>query len=556
MVAPNSINPSEPDSMMSQGLPENRLLLALELLAMFGERNPLAPEFQDGLARTLGEIFRAPAAGLLFIMENSASLTLYISKDGNSIHHSKLKLDWENGVLERAIVSGSNLVASYEPDKMRIGALGPAASLELPAILCAPFACGDRASGALFLLNRADTPFQPSDPDLLDQIAGTAAHHIERYLTTRDLQAAVEALEISRSQLLHSRNVLRALFDSFPDGLYIVDREYMLSAVNMQRAMQVQQHPNLLVGRTCYRALFDRDDPCPECHVMETMRHGQALTRSRRDKDPEGEYLEWDIYSYPIADGEGRVVQAILLEQDITEQRRLELTLAQMEKLAAMGQWAASLAHEINNPLTAIIANAQLLKKEIPSEDDKHELVDLIARAGERANQVVRSLLDLARKEEFLFGPTDVNQTIQRSLEYLQHELVVRSVKLVFEPAEALPLINASPDHLQGVWLNLLTNAMDSIAMETLDGDSGEIGVRTRLEANEIYVTVSDNGEGIPAEKLARIFEPFYTTKAPGHGTGLGLPVCQRIIKQHGGRILVDSHPDHGTRFTVILPVS
>jgi len=154
-----------------------------------------------------------------------------------------------------------------------------------------------------------------------------------------------------------------------------------------------------------------------------------------------------------------------------------------------------------------------------------------------------------------------VNQTIQRSLEYLQHELVVRSVNLVFDPAKALPLINASPDHLQGVWLNLLTNAMDSIAMDPIAMDPiagvpGEIGVQTRLEANEIFVTVSDNGEGIPAEKLAKIFEPFYTTKAPGHGTGLGLPVCQRIIKQHGGRILVDSHPDQGTRFTVILPVS
>ncbi len=551
MVAPNSINPSEPDHLMAGGSPEDRFPLAFELLMKLGERNPLAPEFQELLASALGEIFHAPAAGLLFIQENSAGLTLYIASQDRCYHHDKLRLDWENGVLENALSSNTDLVAVYKLDSLGTEALEPAAGLELPTILGSPFTSSERVSGVLFLLNRADAPFQPSDQDLLAQITGAAAHHIQRYLTTRDLQAAVESLDISRSQLLHSRNVLRALFDSFPDGLYIIDSEYVLSAVNMQRAIQVQQHPNLLVGRYCYRALFDRDEPCPECRVMETLRHGQALTRSRRDKDSAGDYLEWDIYSYPIIDGEGQVVQAILLEQDITEQRRLELTLAQMEKLAAMGQWAASLAHEINNPLTAIIANAQLLKKEIPSEDDKHELVDLIARAGERANQVVRSLLDLARKEEFLFGPTDVNQTIQRSLEYLQHELVVRSVSLVFEPAQELPLINASPDHLQGVWLNLLTNAMDSF-----EGVPGEISVQTRSQSNEIFVTVSDNGEGIPEEKLAKIFEPFYTTKAPGHGTGLGLPVCQRIIKQHGGRILVDSHPDRGTRFTVILPVS
>jgi two-component system NtrC family sensor kinase len=243
-------------------------------------------------------------------------------------------------------------------------------------------------------------------------------------------------------------------------------------------------------------------------------------------------------------------MQAILLEQDITDKLHLELTLAQSEKLAAMGQWAASLAHEINNPLTAIIANAQLLKREIPAEDDRQELVDLIARAGERANQVVRNMLDLARKDEYLFGPTDINQTIRRSLDFLQHELAAREINFIYQPADSLPLINASPDHLQGVWLNLLTNAMDST--EDLPG---EIRVSSAQHGNDVHVVIEDNGRGISPEELERIFEPFFTTKAHGRGTGLGLPVCQRIIKQHGGRIRVESQSGEGTRFTVILPV-
>jgi signal transduction histidine kinase len=551
MVAPSSKHHGKADNPLPPGNPEARARLALELLAGFDEKNPLTPEFQEQFVNDVRSIFQTSAAGLLIIQDSSAELVLCAPELDTCLHFNTFAMDWDRGLLERAILSNLSLSISGDPDSIYLGALLPAANLNLPSIICAPVTSGEPVSGAVFLLYRTEIPVHTSDPPVLELIARAFGNHIQRYLNTRDLRAAVESLEISRSQLLHSRNVLRALFDSFPDGLYIIDREYILTAVNMQRAMRAHRHPNLLVGRHCYRALFGRDEPCLECRVRETLTQGEPFSRSRRDRVQEDEYLEWDIFSYPIHDGEGQVVQAILLEQDITEKRRLELTLAQSVKLAAMGQWAASLAHEINNPLTAIIANAQLLKREIPAQDDKHELVDLIARAGERANQVVRNLLDLARKEEFLFGPTDVNQTIQRSLDYLQHELVVRSINLVFEPAETLPLITASPDHLQSVWLNLLSNAMDSI-----EDMPGEIRLLTTQEANEIHAIVADNGKGIPADKLARIFEPFYTTKALGHGTGLGLAVCQRIIQQHGGRILVESLTGAGTQFTVILPVS
>jgi signal transduction histidine kinase len=129
--------------------------------------------------------------------------------------------------------------------------------------------------------------------------------------------------------------------------------------------------------------------------------------------------------------------------------------------------------------------------------------------------------------------------------------VVARSVELTFEPHEDIPKVIASQDHLQGVWLNLLTNAMDS-----LESDRREIRIETKQQGNEVFVIVADTGKGITPENLSRIFEPFYTTKAPGQGTGLGLSVCHRIIKQHGGRILVDSQPSVGTKFTIILPVA
>jgi two-component system NtrC family sensor kinase len=404
--------------------------------------------------------------------------------------------------------------------------------------------------GAVILLKKQSGVFTGNDQDMIAQLGNIIARSIYNSRLVKQLNVANAELEVSRSQLLHSRNTLRALFDSVPISIYIIDTEYTLNAVNMERARRTDQQPAQLVGEACYRALFQREDVCPDCQVHMTLMKGQNLNRVKRQWESDTEPLEWEINTYPIFDGADRVTQAIVFEQDVTEKRRLEANLIRSEKLAAVGQLAAGIAHEINNPLTAILANAQMLQREIPEDDDRQELVDLIARAGSRASQVVRNLLDLARKEKFEFQPTDVNETIRKSLELLQFEIAKRSVDLVFEPAADLPLVRASQDHLEGVWINLLTNAMDAMR-----NGHRHIQVTTRLVGSEVHVIVADSGEGIPREALPRIFEPFFTTKSPGEGTGLGLSVVHRVIKQHGGMIHVDSQAERGTQFTVALPL-
>ncbi len=368
---------------------------------------------------------------------------------------------------------------------------------------------------------------------------------------SRMIKAHRSYIEVSRWQLLRSRNTLRALFDNIPTSIYIVDQKYTLVAINLTRATLANSKPSALVGRQCYETLYNREEICPGCRVTETLLSGENTNRTRRQWEKDGELMEWEISTYPIRDESGDVIQAILLEQDVTEKRRLEATLAQSEKLAAVGQLAAGVAHEINNPLTAILANAQMLQRELPAGDDRQELVELIARAGNRATQVVRNLLDFARKEQYEFTPTDLNETIRRALALLQHEIVSRPIQVTFDPSNDLSLIMASQDHIQGVWLNLVMNAIDA-----LENDGGEIRITTRQAGSEIRVSVIDTGIGIPPERLPRIFEPFYTTKAPGRGTGLGLSVCHRIVKLHGGQILVSSQVGKGTEFIVALPVS
>ena len=289
--------------------------------------------------------------------------------------------------------------------------------------------------------------------------------------------------------------------------------------------------------------------------MPETLNGGKSTERTQRLRDGSDEPQEWEISASPILDEAGQVVQAILIEQDVTDKRRLETIVAQSEKLAAIGQLAAGVAHEINNPLTAILANAQLLQRELPAEDDKQELVGLIARAGARAAQVVRSLLDLARLEQYEFLPTDVNESMRKALELVKHEIMARSIELVVDLPDALPRIRASHNHLQGIWVNLLVNAIDALDERKEDSRPRVLKVTVRQSGQELQISIADNGRGIPPERLQRIFDPFYTTKSAGRGTGLGLSVCDRIVKQHGGHIRVKSQVGVGTEFTVILPV-
>jgi two-component system NtrC family sensor kinase len=262
---------------------------------------------------------------------------------------------------------------------------------------------------------------------------------------------------------------------------------------------------------------------------------------------------EWDISAYPIPGAKSGSARAVVVWQDRTEERRLENSLMQAGKLAAIGQLAAGVAHEINNPLTAIKANAQMLQMVIPVDDENYEAVELISQASERAEKVVRGLLDFARQAQYDFDPTDVNESILQALNLVSYQLTSTHVNLNLELAENLPKVKASWQHLQSVWLNMLINARD--ALQEIETER-KVDVISRLDSTGDYiqVLVEDNGRGMKEAELAHIFEPFYTTKAPGQGTGLGLATSHRIIEQHGGEITVSSQVGTGTTFVVQLP--
>ncbi len=527
----------------------NQNVAMTQLIAEIAQPNLPPSEIYERVAAGITEILVSEAGLLLFMGESQPELVVKSSTETELRWVYPIEIGEDEHVLWQCLQNSKPLITNNGNVNTKIlRTVLP--GMDIQSILCAPLNIDGRSLGLVAVLNKRGGDYNAHDEELLGLMATFLAGVTYNARLIQQLKISNADLEAMRWQLLRSRNILRALFDSVPVSFYIIDQKFALVAINMNRAKIADSRPNMLWGKHCYEALYQRQDACQDCRVLESLYGGQNTNRINRIWKPDGESQEWEINTYPIRDEDGQVVQAILFEQDVTEKHRMEATLAQSEKLAAVGQLAAGVAHEINNPLTAILANAQLLQRELNPDDDRQELVDLITRAGTRAAQVVRNLLDLARKEHYEFLPTDINETIQNALALVHHELVSRPIQLTLDLAGDLPLIEASKDHLQGVWLNLMMNAIDA-----LNNAPGELRVSTRQQGSAIHIILADTGMGIPPERIQRIFEPFYTTKNPGHGTGLGLSVCHRIVKQHGGHILVNSRIGAGTEFEVVLPI-
>jgi two-component system NtrC family sensor kinase len=225
--------------------------------------------------------------------------------------------------------------------------------------------------------------------------------------------------------------------------------------------------------------------------------------------------------------------------------------LLHSEKMSLMGKVVAGIAHELNNPLTIMIGNIQLMMTRELNEKNVQSLTR-IKDGADRASKIVKNLLTFARQEKPERKPVDVNVILNKVLEFRQYELKVSNIEVGMELEPELPETTADPHQLQQVFLNLIVNAEQ--AMIDAHG-KGLLRLSTRSEAGKILIFISDDGPGIPREHLPRIFDPFFTTKPVGKGTGLGLSICQGIIGEHGGRIDVESTTGRGTTFIIELPV-
>ncbi len=227
-----------------------------------------------------------------------------------------------------------------------------------------------------------------------------------------------------------------------------------------------------------------------------------------------------------------------------------QLALVQSEKMAAVGTLSAGLAHEVKNPLSAVLGYAQLSKRKLEQPDIVRQHLDTIENETRRCNEIISNLMQFSRQEKGEFTDVSVNEVVEKSIGIVDHQLGLKNVQVEMTLAPDIPEIIGNRNQLQQVLMNLAINAQQAMAP-----DGGTVDIVTSCDGDKVYISVSDTGPGIAEEVAKKIFEPFYTTKAAGEGTGLGLSVTYGIIQDHKGDIRVERAESGGARFVIELPL-
>src|SRR3954470_7635124 len=375
----------------------------------------------------------------------------------------------------------------------------------------------------------------------------------------RQLSSAIENMQLL-DDVIRSRRELENTFDSIAHLVVVSDKRGRIVHANEAFASRL---------KTTRDELLDR--PLTECIGPELA--GWLAELGQQGVRPDGQAAAVREIVDPVLNGPFMItvtdlldhdhdrVGSVVVARDLTPQSRLEAEreelrkrLTQSEKLAALGQFVAGIAHELNNPLQGVLGHLELLRVTGAFPKQLRREVGTIYREADRAAKIVRNLLVFAGSRRLARRAVSLNAVLQKVVALRQAACRAHDIELVRHYDDKLPRVQSDPLLLHQVFLNMVMNAEQAVAAT---GRAGRIEIRTEVGTarDRIVATVRDTGSGIPADALPRIFEPFYTTKEVGKGTGLGLAIAYGIVQEHGGHIVAANHPDGGAIFTVELPV-
>ena len=397
----------------------------------------------------------------------------------------------------------------------------------------------------------------------------------------------------AEEKLKTSEEKIRQTLDNIGIGVSLISRDMTILEMNRQ---MYNWFPNITVEQkpVCFESFHTpaKERPCDNCPTLKALMNGETCEANIETHMPEGTCV-YRIVSTPIHDSRGSVMAAIEMVEDITAKQSMERELLQAQKLASIGQLAAGVAHEINNPvgfvssnlttlggyhddLNQLIRHYRALKDAVANledtsltqpvkamagqietmekdidvdflQTDAAELLDECREGTERIKKIVEDLKHFAHPGQDKIQDTDINQELESTLNVVNNELKYKAT--VTRAFGELPIISANPQQLNQVFVNLLVNAAQAIEK------TGEIRIETHHVDDAVEIRISDTGCGIPEGHLAKVFDPFFTTKDVGKGTGLGLNIAFNIIKKHRGEMLVKSRVGQGTTFIIKLPV-
>ena len=355
-------------------------------------------------------------------------------------------------------------------------------------------------------------------------------------------------------QLYKQQEFARRLVDSFPDLILVLDASAHYTFVSPRcrevLGYELEETKSMkLGGRT-----HSEDLPAILSLYSDILEGRQSFASLEvRVRHKLGDWRLIRFNFSPLFDESGKIEGVVLSGRDVTELKRLEEQLIQAEKLAAMGQMLAGVAHELNNPLTAILGVTELLRERHGVEEATKRQLELTHRQARRAARIVQNLLEFSRPASPQKKPIDLNIIMDRTIQLHEHSLRKNNIEVDFRPQSELPGLIGDANQLIQVFLNLITNAEQAIREVR---ESGRIRIRLGRTGNRLWAAIQDDGVGIRPETLPNLFDPFYTTKRPGGGTGLGLSICMSIVREHGGTIEAEALPAGGSAFTVYLPAA
>ncbi len=370
-----------------------------------------------------------------------------------------------------------------------------------------------------------------------------------------DSQLADKNLELERNlnEKDKVKNYLNNILESLHNGVVVIDSDEKITAFNQSAGVIMGKSPGQCVGKKL-KDVFSSDlFESTFVPLIRAKEKNESLDRVYFVKD--SEKVDIRVSASPMKDNKNKEIGTVLIVQDVTHLKRLEEEVHRNQRLTAMGEMAAGIAHEIRNPLGSIELFASLLRKDLEEDVDKQLLADHICSGVKNMDRIISSILLFAKSPEPSCQRCDINAMLQELLEFSSNIIYPENIKIVRKLSKGKLICKGDSDLLKQVFLNFIRNAIQAMQEEgELVLKSEEIGIskKGKREGACIAISISDTGVGISPENLKKIFNPFFTTKA--RGTGLGMAIAYNIIKAHQGTIEVESKQNVGTKFTVKIP--
>ncbi len=396
-----------------------------------------------------------------------------------------------------------------------------------------PLSCRDRVLGVMTFVG-VDFNETSAEQQALLQSVG------------HQIGITVESLQ-NIAALVRNKELLQSVFDGIPDVMVLLDRNLIIQMVNKAYLSRHGRKLEAILNRHC----SDLEDGCDG--TLAGAKLQTALETQRQAKEevhtPAGEIFL--VYYYPILGEDGAAWGVLSYTKDITLEKQVESRIQQTERMAAMGQLAAGVAHEINNPMGIILCYTDLIRRQLQEAPEILKDLEIIEKQAGNCQRIVADLLNFSRGSQTEPQPVDINVAILDVVHIVEQQFLKQGTDIKTELSAYMPEINLDVDRIKQVFLNLLMNAH-----QAMEGHGGRIVVGSAFNAEEdtVTITIGDTGSGVLPEIAEKIFDPFFSSKQTGEGTGLGLSVSYGIVQEHGGDIRMTSEPGRLTEFTITLP--